>query len=322
MTNNTPSDGYSRTVGTFMGIPQSRDLARAKAAILGIPFDCGLHPVRLGARTGPAALREQSTNVRPYQPPLWDVNLLEALGVVDCGDVDVVLGDIIESYRRIEAEVERIVDAGTIPITFGGDGSVTLPQMRALHRRYPDLALLHFDAHTDTYPDEPAPAEGSNVKAFNPATTFSRAAEEQLVDVAHSIHVGARGTITMGGVFEYTRAKGYELVTGADMLGMGIDKLLAHIHARVQGHPVYVCWDMDFFDPSCAPGVFTPTWGGVSSREGLTILQGLAGLNVVAADINTLSPLHDVGGMSAFLAATCVMECVHLAYVAVNARDA
>ena len=308
-------------VGTFMDLPYSHDLSGAKAAILGIPFDCGLHHVRVGARMGPAAIREQSTLVRPYQPPVWDVNPLVELGVVDCGNVNVVLGDTLESFRRIEEAVWRIVDAGAIPITFGGDGSVSLPQLRALHRKYPDLALLHFDAHTDTYPDAPGPqTPSSNIKEFNPATTFSRAAEEGLLDVENSLHIGARGTITMQGVFEFTRGKGYELIPGRNLMSMGIDKVLAHVHARLAGRPVYLCWDMDFFDPSCAPGVFTPTWGGVSAREGLDILQGLAGLDIVGTDVNTLSPLNDVGGMSAFLAGTCVIECVHLAYAAVKAR--
>ena len=113
-------------VQTFMGVPYSRDLSKSKAAILGIPFDCGLHPVRLGARTGPAAIREQSTLVRPYQPPIADYNPLKELNVVDCGNVRVVLGDTSETFRRIEAAVSHIVDAGCTPITFGGDGSVSL----------------------------------------------------------------------------------------------------------------------------------------------------------------------------------------------------
>ena len=310
-------------VGSFMGLPRARTLADAKAAILGIPFDCGLHPVRLGARMGPAAIREQSSLVRPYQPPVWDVNPLEALGAVDCGDVDVVLGDTVESFRRIEAAVGRILDAGAIPITFGGDGSVTLPQLRAASRAHPGLGVLHFDAHTDTYPDAPGePSPGSNIKEFNPATTFTRAAEEGVLDLAHSIHIGARGTITMEGIFDFTRRQGYELIPGRDLMALGIEAVLAHVHERLAGRPVYLCWDMDFFDPSCAPGVFTPTWGGVSAREGLAILQGLAGLDIVATDVNTLSPLYDIGGMSAFLAATCVMECVHLAYRAVEQRQA
>ena len=310
-----------KDIGTFMGVPASRDLSRSKAAVLGIPFDCGLHPVRLGARLGPAEIRRRSALVRPYQPPLWQVNLLEELGVVDCGDVNVVLGDIVESYRRIEAALDVLFDAGVVPVTFGGDGAVTLPQLRAAHRRHPELAVLHLDAHTDTYADSSTGATaGSNYKDYNPSTTFTRAAEEGVVDVANSLHIGPRGTVTDGTVFEHTRDKGFRLITGAEIGHMGIDGLMAHVRERLAGRPVYLCWDMDVFDPSCAPGVFSPTWGGLSAREGLAMLQGLAGLDIVATDINTLSPLHDASDMSGFLAATCVMECIHLVYRALEAR--
>ena len=310
-----------KDIGTFMGVPASRDLSRSKAAILGIPFDCGLHPVRLGARLGPAEIRRQSSLVRPYQPPLWRVNLLEELGVVDCGGVNVVLGDIVESYRRIEAALDVLLDAGVVPVTFGGDGAVTLPQLRAAHRRHPELVVLHLDAHTDTYADSSAGATaGSNYKDYNPSTTFTRAAEEGIVDVANSLHIGPRGTVTDGTVFEHTLDKGFRLITGAEIGRMGIDGLMTHVRERLAGRPVYLCWDMDVFDPSCAPGVFTPTWGGLSAREGLAMLQGLAGLDIVATDINTLSPLHDASDMSGFLAATCVMECIHLVYRALEAR--
>ena len=130
--------------------------------------------------------------------------------MVDCGDVDVALGDIIETFDRIERAVDVILDAGARPITFGGDGSVTLPQLRAVHKHPPDLVVLHFDAHTDTYPDEEGPGPGSNTPEFNPATTFSRAVEEGVIDAAHSLHIGARGSISAPGVFEYTREKGFE----------------------------------------------------------------------------------------------------------------
>ena len=310
-----------RDIGTFMGVPASRDLTNAKAAIVGIPFDCGLHPVRLGARLGPGEIRRQSSLVRRHQPPLWQSDLLEELGVVDCGDVNVVLGDIIESYRRIEAALDVLFDAGVVPVPFGGDGAVTLPQLRAAHRRHPELVVLHFDAHTDTYAGSSTsvPA-GSNYGDYSPSTTFTRAAEEGVVDAASSLHVGPRGTVADGTVFEHTVEKGFGLITGAELGRMGVDVLVAHVHERLAGRPVYLCWDMDFFDPSCAPGVFTPTWGGVSAREGLAMLQGLAGLDIVATDVNTLSPLHDGSGMSGFLAATCVMECIHLVYRALEAR--
>ena len=188
----------------------------------------------------------------------------------------------------------------------GGDGSVTLPQLRAVHKRYSDLVVLHIDAHTDTVP-------GAGRDMYNTGTTSTRAAEERVVDARSSLHVGARGTLYTPGVFEFTRAQGYELITGIDLFEMGIPAALRHIHERLAGRPVYLCFDMDFFDPSCAPGVCAPTWGGPSAREGLQLLQGLVGLDFVAFDVNTVSPPHDVGGMTAFLAATVMLECLYLA---------
>jgi agmatinase len=287
---------------SFMGVPFSRDLAGSKAAILGVPFDCGTHAVRIGSRLGPNAIREQSALVRPYEPPLQDFNPLERLNLVDCGNVRVIPGNIDASYPAIEAAVWSIVDAGAVPVTMGGDGAVTLPQLRALHRKYPDLGLLHIDAHTDTYPTE----------GYNAATTFTRAAEEGLLDTAHSLHIGARGPVYMPEVLEHTRQHGYRLVTGGDLLARGIPSVLEEVHATLEGRPVYLCFDMDFFDSSCAPGVCTPAWGGASAREGLALLQGLAGLRLVTCDVNTVSPPHDVGGMTAFLAATVMLECLFL----------
>ena len=109
-------------------------------------------------------------------------------------------------------------------------------------------------------------------------------------------------------MFEHTRKHGYQLIDGDELFGRGLDNVLVQLHERLQGRPVYLCFDMDFFDPSCAPGVCTPAWGGASAREGLALLRGLAGLNFVAFDVNTVSPPHDVGGMTAFLAATVTYE--------------
>lgn len=291
---------------TFMRVPLSRDLSRSRAAVLGVPYDMGTHPVRIGARQGPAAIREQSYLVRPYEPPRFDFNPLTVLGLVDCGNVRLTASYVDEAFERIEAAVGAIVNAGAIPVTMGGDGSVTLPQLRAVHKRYADLVVLHIDAHTDTYP-------GSGRELYNTATTFTRAAEEGVVDPEGSIHVGARGPVYMPGVFEHTRAQGYELIPGDELFRRGIPDVLAYLSERLGGRPVYLCFDMDFFDPSCAPGVCTPAWGGATAREGLELIQGLVGLDFVAFDVNTVSPPHDVGGMTAFLAATVMLECLYLA---------
>ncbi len=293
-----PLDG----VATFMRVPFSRDLSSARAVILGLPYDMGTHPTRTGARQGPAAIREQSALVRPYQPPHADFSPLERLGVVDAGNVRLTASRVEEAHERIEAAVWAIVEAGATPVTMGGDGSVTLPQLRAVHRRYPDLAVLHLDAHTDTSPGD----------GYTTGTTFTRAAEEGVLDVAHTIHVGARGTQYLQGNWDHCRAKGYELIPAADLEARGVAHVAAHLRRRLAGRPVYLCVDMDVFDASAAPGVCAPTWGGPSAREGLGLVQSLAGLDVVACDVNTMSPPHDVGGMTAFLAATVMLECLTL----------
>jgi agmatinase len=292
--------------GTFMGVPASRDLSGSRAAVLGIPFDCGFHPTRIGARLGPQSIREHSGLVRRYEPPLHDFDPVARLGLVDCGNVAVRSGYVAEAFENIEAAVAEIVEGGAIPVTMGGDGAVTLPQLRALHRRHPALVVLHIDAHTDTYPDD-------GESRYTNATTFARAAEEGVVDARNSIHLGARGAVAMPGIFEYTRNWGYELIPGVELDSAGIPAVLAHIRQRLVGRPVYLCFDMDVFDPSVAPGVCTPSWGGLGAKEGLAILDGLSELDFVAFDVNTLSPPHDSAGMTAFLAGTVMHKCLQLA---------
>lgn len=311
-----PMQGPFAALPSFMNLPQRRPDG-ALAAILGAPFDCGMHPTRIGARQGPAAIREQSTLVRPFQPPHAPFNPLELLNAVDCGDAQVASSLIEQSFEAIEAAADAIHGAGAAPVAFGGDGSISLPLMRAAKKRFPGLVVLHIDAHTDTYP-----GDGNEVHhRYNVATTFTRAAEEGTVDSANSFHVGPRGPIMLGDVFEYTCERGYGLISGQELYADGLVETAARLHRSLSGRPVYLCFDMDFFDPSCAPGVCTPTWGGATAREGLGFLQALAGIDFVAFDINTVSPPHDLGGMTAFLAATVALECLTLACLAPGIRE-
>lgn len=301
---------------TFMGCPLSYDLTEAKAAILGIPFDCGAHPTRVGSRLGPASIREQSILVRAYEPPDQDFNPISMLNCVDCGSVKLQPSFITQSYAAIEKAVGLIVRAGTIPIGMGGDGAVTLPQLRAVHDAHADLVVLHIDAHTDTFP-----GEGGERERFNTATTFTRAAEEKLVKPEFSFHLGARGPTYLPDAWGLARKLGYRVIPDHEYRSRGIRDVVAEIRKTLAGRPVYLCFDMDFFDPSCAPGVSTPTWGGATAYEGLMLLRALSGLRFVAFDINTVSPPHDVGGMTAFLAASCVREFLFLATAELQAKS-
>jgi agmatinase len=293
---------------TFMNIPYSTDFSEARAVVLGVPYDGGLHPTRIGSRTGPAAIREQSQLVRPFQPPHTRFNPLELLNVVDCGDADTTPSIIEDSFREIEEAAHEILAADAVPLAFGGDGNITLPLLRAARKFHPDLVVLHVDAHTDTYRGD----GNQDYMRYNVSTTFTRAAEEGLIDTAASLHVGARGTTNDSGVFEHTRDVGFQLIDGDELFEIGLNKTAETLTKQLKDRTVYLCFDMDFFDPSCAPGVCTPTWGGATAREGLGFLRRLHGLNIVGADINTVSPPHDVGGMTAFLASAVALEILTL----------
>lgn len=294
------SDLYRRPL-SFMSAPSTADASGAGAAILGCPFDCGVHPFRIGARQGPAAIREQSGLVRRYHPERADLDVIEDLGVIDAGDVDLVPSRIEDAFAAIEEAAFRLADRGAAPVGFGGDGSISLPLIRAAARVHPGLAVLHIDSHTDAYPIDPE-------HPFDASTQFSHAALEQRVLPGLSWHVGLRGTTMRSGVHEHTKSLGYNAMTMAEFLRHGTSKVVADWKEALGDRPVYLSWDMDVFDPSCAPGVCTPVWGGLSAREGLDLLQALDGLNIVAADVNTVSPPQDVNGMTAFLAAAVTFE--------------
>ena len=147
---------------------------------------------------------------------------------------------------------------------------------------------------------------------FDAASQFSHTALEQRISPSASFHVGVRGSTYRPGVMEHTRSLGYNVITMREFMRRGEADVLSEIHETMKGRPVYLSWDMDLFDPSVAPGVCTPTWGGFTAREGLGLLRGLDGLKIVAVDINTVSPPHDVNGMAAHLAAYVAFECMLL----------
>lgn len=284
-----------------MGLPAGDPGPGCRAAILGVPFDCGTHAFRVGARQGPTAVRRQSGLIRRFHPSLADVDVLSLLGAVDCGNVALTPGRIDDALPRIEGAAGAILDAGAAPVGIGGDGSVSLALMRAAGRRHPGLVALHIDSHTDAYPYEPD-------DRYNAATQFTNAAEEGWVDASRSWHVGVRGFTYCSGVLNHAAHLGFRVVTAETLLRRGFVQTMAEFRSTVGERPVYLCWDMDVFDPSVAPGVCTPTWGGLTAREGIELIRSLSGLNIVAMDFNTVSPPQDVNDMAAHLCAHMIME--------------
>ena len=288
--------------GTFCGLPAGPPGPGCRAAIIGVPYDSGIHPFRVGAREGPAAVRAQSGLIRRHSATQGDFDPLARLAAVDCGDVILTPGRIEPAFAAIEAAAGLVLDAGAIPIAIGGDGAVSLPLLRAAGRRHQGLVVLHIDAHTDAYED----ADGD--VPFNPATQFTHAATERLIDVRRSWHLGIRGFTYVGGVRARAERLGYRVVTTDDLLARGIGQTIAEFRDSAAGRPVYLCWDMDIFDPAVAPGVCTPSWGGLSAREGIELMRSLTGLSIVAMDFNTVSPAHDINHQTAALCAHMMME--------------
>ena len=285
---------------TFLDLPRSVDFAAADVAILGIPFDCARDPTRFGPRQGPNAVRYASVLTAELLKDA-DPYPLETLRVVDAGNVDLPMDDIEAAFGQIEAAMDAVLQADCIPVSVGGDGSVSLPQMRALHRRHGPFALLHFDAHTDAWP-VPDAGRHSNANQF----TFASA--EALLDMQAAVHIGTRGPVNANANIRYAESLGYQVIPFAEYRAMGHAELLPRLREIVGTRPVFICYDMDFFDPSVAPGVATPTPGGAMPEEGLALMRGLTELNVIGIDINTMTPLHDASGATATLAASLLAE--------------
>ena len=212
-----------------------------------------------------------------------------------------------ESLERLEASVAAVVEAGVMPFCLGGDHSVTLPALRALAKRHGPLALIQFDSHSDTWDKYFAG------KRYSAGTPFRRAVEEGLVAPEHSIQIGLRGSLFQPHDISQSLDLGYEVVTTDDMFAIGLPALADRIAARAAGRPAYLTFDMDFCDPSAAPGVQTPEAGGPTARETLTLLRLLKDIDLVACDVVEVNPLFDgPGQITALLAATVMAELMAL----------
>jgi agmatinase len=299
----TERDGLFAPPLTFAQTDYSQDFAHADIAILGLPFDCGGHPTRFGARLGPTAIRQQSILALELLEDAGN-NPIETMRTIDAGNVNISaagLANIDQFYDRSRKALAVMLEKDCLPICLGGDGAVALPQMQALQEKYPDLICIHFDAHTDAYPLK------SN-DHFDNATPFTHAAQLGLIDVKNSIHIGTRAPVNADKSIAFTRDLGYRVLPWKDIARLPAEEIADRIKGGVGSKPVFLCFDMDFFDPSAAPGVATPTPGGPTSFEGLEILRACRGLNIVGADVNTVSPDDDPSGITAQLAATIVLE--------------
>lgn len=290
------STAIYRNPFTFLELPWYRDLPQADVVVSGIPFDMATSG-RAGARSGPGAIRQASANLvwdSPRWP--WDFVLSEKLQVADAGDVDFPYGEPRTATDAVQAHARRLLDAGKTMLTFGGDHYITLPVLREYARKHGPLALLHFDAHTDT--------EGAGT-AFDHGAPFHHAVVEGLLLPEHSVQVGIRTT--------YTRQNHPFTVLDASWINeKPVKKVIRKIRQVIADKPVYLSFDIDCLDPAFAPGTGTPVAGGLSSDRALQIIRGLKGLDLRGMDVVEVAPAYDHAELTALAAATLALEMLYL----------
>lgn len=276
---------------SFLRRRYGKDLAGVDVAVVGVPFDLATTN-RPGTRLGPRAIRAASASLAWCPPYAWDFDPLERLHVQDWGDVYFDPGRPQDAPDAITAAYASILAQGSTPLTLGGDHFISFPILRALHAVHGPLALVHFDAHSDTWRDEDG--------RIDHGTMFFHAARLGYVDPSRSIQLGMRT--------HNAETHGYRVVDARELHGAGIDAAIAAIRERVGGSKCYVSFDIDFLDPAHAPGTGTPVVGGFSTHEALRLVRGLAGLDIAGMDVVEVSPPYDHSEITALAAASIAQE--------------
>ena len=288
-------------IATFAKLPRIEDVPEARIAVTGIPFDSGVS-FRPGARFGPSHVREASRLLRPYNPA-QDISPFAVQQVVDAGDIVANPFNLDEAVQQIEVAATDLGERVDKIVTIGGDHTIALPLLRAVNKKHGPVAVLHFDAHLDTW-DTYFGAPTTH------GTPFRRASEEGLIDMTASMHGGIRGPLYGKQDLVDDERLGFSLVTTEFVEENGVEATLGRIRARIGDAPLYISIDIDVLDPAHAPGTGTPEAGGLTSRELLRLIRGLADRNIVGADVVEVAPPYDHAQMTAVAASHVVYELI------------
>lgn len=285
--------------GTFMRLPAATDASGLDVAFIGIPMDIGAS-WRSGTRFGPKAIRAESAMLRPYN--MWTrAAPFDSLQCADIGDVPVNTFDLKDSVRRITAFYDDVLTHDVIPMTLGGDHTLTLPVLRAIARKHGPVGLVHVDAHADINPHMFG-------EAIAHGTPFRRAHEEGLLDASRVWQVGLRGTGYTAEDFDEARGWGFSVVQAEEIWHQSTAPLATRIKAALGDGPVYITFDIDSLDPAYAPGTGTPEIGGLTTPQAVELIRGLAGVNIVGCDLVEVSPPYDPSGNTALTGANLLYE--------------
>lgn len=296
---------------TFMRAPYTEDLSQVDIGLIGIPFDGGVTN-RPGARHGPREIRNQSSLMRKINQSSG-ITPFEICRIADIGDAWVQKPFNLESsLEEIASFYRRVRDAGVVPLSAGGDHSVTLAVFRGIARGQP-VGMVHFDAHCDTGDDY----LGSK---FHHGAPFRRAVEEGLLDPKRTIQIGIRGSVNDPDIWKFSHDSGMRIVYMDEFYELGVKAVIEEARRVVGTGPTYISFDVDGLDPVFAPGTGTPEIGGLTTLEAQLMLRGLRGLNLVGGDVVEVSPPFDPSGNTALVGATIMFEILCIVADAVAAR--
>ncbi len=281
---------------SFLRRTYTKDLTGVDLAVTGVPFDQAVTH-RTGTRFGPRAIREASS-LQPYDPPFgWPTNPLEELNIIDYGDVAFDYAKTSDFPDTLTRHIRTILAAGAGTVTLGGDHFITFPILRAYAEKFGPVAVIHFDAHSDLWPDD-------DMTRIDHGTMMYKAVKTGLVDAAHSVQIGIRTTTK-----DYL---GVNVIDARTVHEEGVASVVERVKAIVGDRPVYLTFDIDALDPAFAPGTGTPVWGGLASWQAAAMLRDLAGINIVGGDVVEVSPPYDTTGATAIAGAHVAYEIIAL----------
>jgi guanidinobutyrase len=286
-------------IATFMRLPGTSAPADLDVAVLGVPFDIGTSN-RPGARFGPRGIRSESVLIRPYNMATRAAPF-DSLRIDDCGDVATNPYNVLDSVARIEAHYDRLLADDLITATMGGDHTIVLPILRAMARKHGPVGLVHVDAHTDIN-------DSMFGEAIAHGTPFRRALEEGLLDTERVVQIGVRGTGYAADDFDWSRQQGFRVVQAEECWHRSLAPLMDEVRAQLGNGPVYLSFDIDGLDPSAAQGTGTPEIGGLTVIQGIEIVRGCRGLNLVGCDLVEVAPIYDTSGNTSLVAANLLYE--------------
>ena len=285
--------------GTMMRLPPVDSAAGMDVVFIGIPLDIGTSN-RSGTRLGPKQIRAESVLMRPYN--MWTrAAPFDSLRVGDLGDVPINTFDLKDSVVRITDFYRSVLAHDVIPLTLGGDHTLTLPVLRAIAEKHGPVGLIHVDAHADIN-------EHMFGEKIAHGTPFRRAVEEGLIDPHRTWQIGLRGTGYTAEDFDWARDQGFTVVQAEELWHRSATPLIEQARAALGDGPVYLTFDIDSLDPGFAPGTGTPEIGGLTPIQALEIIRGCRGLNLVGTDLVEVSPPYDPQGNTALLAANLLYE--------------